>query len=137
MLDKIDTTCKETDSRSKFVFQEKGRKLTLVNTQQIESTKIKVDGCHIQNSRACDFMLVTAYDDFYIELKGQDVSKALEQIIETIEVVGKSSKRRRTAYVICSKSPRVDTSIQKKKKYLKEKYTCALEIAVNQREYSY
>lgn len=137
MLDKIDQACKETDSRSKFVFQEKGRKLTLVNSKKIESTKIKIDGCHLKNNTACDFMLVTANYDFYIELKGQDVSKALGQVIETIEVVGKGSKRNRKAFVICSKVPQLDTSIQMKKKTLKNKYACDLEIATNQREYSY
>lgn len=65
-------------------------------------------------------MLVTLDDDFYIELKGQDLGKGLEQIMETIEVVEKSSRRRRTAYVICLKSPKMDTSIQKKKKILKK-----------------
>ncbi|MCS4239298.1 hypothetical protein M2306_003015 [Myroides gitamensis] len=137
MLDKIDNDCKETDSRSKFVFQENGRKLTLINSKKVESTKIKIDGCHIQNSTACDFMLVTANDDFYIELKGQDINKALGQVIVTIEEVGKASKNSRKAFVICSKVPKIDTSIQMKKKTLQNRYACDLEIASNQREYKY
>ncbi|MDM1043703.1 hypothetical protein HX004_00400 [Myroides sp. 1354] len=137
MLDKINARCKETDSRSKFVFRENGRKLTLINSSNEESTMIKIDGCHIQNSKACDFMLVTPNYDFYIELKGQDVNKALEQVIETIEVVGKTTKNSRKAYVICSKVPKTDTSIQMKKKTLKHRYACDLEIASNQREYKY
>ncbi|MGL4582355.1 MAG: hypothetical protein ACRCVU_05175 [Flavobacterium sp.] len=137
MLNKIDVKCKETDSRSKFVFQENGRKLTLVNKNKVESTKIKVDGCHIKNDTACDFMLVTEVVDCYIELKGQDLSKALGQIIETINVLGKDSKSKRKAYVICSKTPQMDTSIQMKKKTLLGKFKCDLDIASNQREYNY
>ncbi|MDR0228170.1 MAG: hypothetical protein LBI72_03810 [Flavobacteriaceae bacterium] len=137
MLNSIDKSCKETDSRSKFVFQENGRKLTLVNKNKVESTKVKVDGCHIKNDTACDFMLVTDTIDCYIELKGQDVSKALGQIIETISKIGKDSNNKRKAYVICSKTPQMDTSIQMKKKSLQSKYRCELDIASNQREYNY
>lgn len=106
--------CRITSSNKIFVFEENKSKLTLQNINQIDSTKIIVDGCEINDEGLrCDFMHIIEENEFYIELKGQDIIHALNQIERTMRLLSSDYKNaKKTSYVICTRSPLNSTSIQ-------------------------
>ena len=78
-------TCRRESNQKLFVYQENKSKLTLQNNDQVSSISIKVDGCEINDSSIrCDFMHIAKEIEFFIELKGQDIEHAVNQIINTI-----------------------------------------------------
>lgn len=78
-------SCRNISNQKLFVYQEMRSKLTLENVDSVESTSIKIDGCEINDdSVRCDYMHLAKEIEFYIELKGQDLEHALEQIKSTI-----------------------------------------------------
>jgi len=98
--------CRITDSRKIQVFEENGRKLTLNNINGVETVRIKVDGCEINdNGIRCDHMLMVNPKalDIYIELKGTDLDHAKKQIIATHDRLRVNNEKR--AYIICSRVP--------------------------------
>ncbi|WP_121965639.1 hypothetical protein [Myroides sp. N17-2] len=136
MLSNIDNSCYITDSRSKFVFQENGKKITLCNIDKVESTRIDVDGCAVKEGIRCDGMLkVDMKDlDIYIELKGSDVLHGADQIIRTRNILGTNKNSK--GYIVCSSGPKVKTDGQNAKKKARAK-GIDLVIETNQREYDY
>lgn len=129
-------SCRITDNRKIHVFEEKGRKLTLNNTDRVETVRIKVDGCEINDSSMrCDYMLMvnSKEQDIYIELKGTDLTRAKNQIIATRDRLGvnKTSK----AYIVCSRVPK-STDHQIVKRDLK-KQTIDVTIDSNQGSYKF
>ena len=63
--------------------QENGRKHIAYNTDgRYEVRHYKLDGNIIKNERCCDYLLVndSCKHVYYIELKGRDISHAVEQI---------------------------------------------------------
>lgn len=108
------SNCRETSKNKEFIFEEKRSKLTLKNSNEVYSTKIKVDGCEIKgDTKRCDFMLTTDKLEIYIELKGTDISKAIIQIESTIGKLGSNNSiPERKAYIICTRVPLASTEIQ-------------------------
>lgn len=99
--------CRITDSRRIQVFEENGRKLTLNNSNIVETVRIKVDGCEINDtSIRCDYMLMVNPKqlDIYIELKGTNLDHAKKQIIATHSRLGINNEKR--AYIVCSRVPK-------------------------------
>lgn len=112
--------CRIKDNRSILVFEEKGRKLTLTNRNSLETIRIKVDGCEINDhSMRCDFMLIIndLHQDIYIELKGTDLSRAKEQILATKQKLGSNTESK--AYIVCSRVPKSGTDNQNIKRELR------------------
>lgn len=105
-------------------------KLTLENTDRIESESIKVDGCEINDkSIRCDFLHIAKNIEFYIELKGQDLEHALNQIRTTISRLSKDVKiYNKKSYIICTRSPLSSTEIQNYKREFKKNYNSELII---------
>jgi hypothetical protein len=58
----------------------------LINNSAKRVCKVTVDGCYVTEDKRCDFLLIDCDSKaaFFIELKGSDVLKAVEQIDETI-----------------------------------------------------
>ncbi|WP_159916643.1 hypothetical protein [Flavobacterium urumqiense] len=105
-------------------------KLTLENVDSIKSTSVRVDGCEINdNSIRCDFMLIAKEIEFYIELKGQDLEHALEQIKSTINRLSLNIKKgNKISYIICTRSPMSSSEIQNHKLDFRKKFNSKLEI---------
>lgn len=122
--------CRTISNQKLFVFEEMKSKLTLENVDNIESTKIIVDGCEINdNSIRCDFMHLAKDIEFYIELKGQDLVHALEQIKMTIIRLSTNIKKgNKISYIICTRSPMSSSEIQNHKLEFRKKFNSRLEI---------
>ncbi|WP_295232699.1 hypothetical protein [uncultured Chryseobacterium sp.] len=105
-------------------------KLTLENTNEVQSESVKVDGCEIKDkSIRCDFLHIAKDIEFYIELKGQDLEHALNQIKTTIKRLSSNIKSvPKKSYVICTRSPLTSTEIQNYKREFKKDYNSELII---------
>jgi len=103
--------------------EEHKRKLTIVNPSRKVIRKIKVDGCLIAKtdpSLRCDYMfeidesktkVITKV--IYLELKGEGVKHAYDQLVATIERFSAIHHDcEKECYIISSKVPRLTTSVQ-------------------------
>lgn len=122
--------CSIESSQKLFTFEEKKSKLTLENVDQVISTKILVDGCAINDETIrCDYMLLAKGIEFYIELKGQDLVHAVDQIKATIKRLSADFKsKNKKSYIICTRSPLSSTQIQNIKYDLLKNYNSDLQI---------
>jgi hypothetical protein len=123
-------SCRTKSSQKLFTFEENKSKLTLENVEQVESTKIVVDGCEINDdSIRCDYMLLAKEKEFYIELKGQDLLHAVAQLKATIKRLSPNFKsKNKKSYVICTRSPLSSTQIQNLKFDLIKNFNSDLQI---------
>ncbi len=122
--------CRKISSQKLFVYQEMRTKVILENVDSIESTSITVDGCEINDDTIrCDFMHIAKGIEFYIELKGQDLEHALEQIKSTIFRLSTNVKKgNKISYIICTRSPMSSSEIQNHKLEFRKKFNSKLEI---------
>ena len=131
--------CRETSDNKVFVFKEQRSTLTLNNTNQVASTKVHVDGCEINDDGIrCDFMHLAKGIEMYIELKGQDIPHAIEQIERTIALLSVDAKKcKKIAYIICTRSPLSSTQIQIYGRDFKKKHNATLIVKSSPHSDSY
>lgn len=69
----------------KIIISSENRRTHIANNPdgRFDVRHYRLDGVLIRNQRCCDFLLVndTSRKAYYIELKGQDVQKAVEQVL--------------------------------------------------------
>ncbi|WP_291067794.1 MULTISPECIES: hypothetical protein [unclassified Empedobacter] len=120
--------CRSKSKQKLFVFEENRSKLTLENKNLVDSETVKVDGCEIDDeSIRCDFLHIANEIEFFIELKGQDIEHALNQIKATIKKLSKNIKNsQKKSYVICTRSPLTTSEIQNHKYYFRKNYNSEL-----------
>ncbi|NOU17426.1 MAG: hypothetical protein HOO91_07705 [Bacteroidales bacterium] len=76
-------TCSDKKSSTKYIYE---------NNSLDELSKYIVDGCLIDDDGSkCDFLLLNCSKEisYFIELKGSDLIKAVEQIDRTIDILHK------------------------------------------------
>ncbi|MBK1988542.1 hypothetical protein A0J48_013505 [Sphaerospermopsis aphanizomenoides BCCUSP55] len=94
-------TCTFCNDGQKITVQENKRKYIINNLSDQRICRIKIDGCVIdaQNQRKCDYLIIVCKTEavandnnidvaekmYFIELKGQDLISAVEQLTQTIE----------------------------------------------------
>ncbi|BDD10431.1 hypothetical protein FUAX_28630 [Fulvitalea axinellae] len=131
--------CVEKLSHSKITVEENGMKVTFLNPNRYEVEKIHIDGCLEKTGSGqgrCDYLLKDHNaKEYFIELKGSNVSKALEQIEASIKRWSdKDKKPKKEALVIASRYPRNDTKINNLKKQFRAKYATEVSIKTRQME---
>jgi hypothetical protein len=131
--------CKTISNNKIYTFKEQRSSLMLVNEDEVESTKIIVDGCAINDEGVrCDFLHIAKETEMYIELKGQDVSHAIKQIERTIQILSSDSKtQQKISYIICTRSPLTSTEIQNYAREFKKKFNSNLIVKSSPFEDSY
>ena len=82
---------------SKITCKENGRMYILTNDNSSTFSKYHVDGHVITGSeKKCDYMLINYYDNhhkvIFVELKGQHVVRAIEQILNTFDTLEQDLK---------------------------------------------
>lgn len=89
------------------------QKMIFSNPHEIHVEKISVDGCYIndETEEKCDFLVKTELEH-YVELKGSDPKKALNQIFNTIKLIGDTSIKNKLGFIICNRVPSASTSTQ-------------------------
>ena len=103
---KIPCACIRQTSNPLIVFKEKKAKITFQNTDHKEYQHITVDGCVIKEGNKCDFLLVSNEygDQYFVELKGEDVNHAVEQLEASMELLDKRKNIIHKAFVVSSNS---------------------------------
>jgi hypothetical protein len=120
--------CRTTSKNKIFKFKENRSELTLVNTDQVDSIHVVVDGCEItDNGMKCDYLHIAKGIEIYIELKGQDLTRAIKQIERTMAILSANvQKQPKISYIICTRSPLASTEIQTYDRMFRQKYNSKL-----------
>lgn len=120
--------CRKLSNQKLFVYEENRSKLTLENKDQVDSESVIVDGCEINDTTLrCDYMHIAKEIEFYIELKGQDIEHAIEQIAATIKRLSTNEKgQEKKSYIICTRSPLSSSKIQNLKIKFKKNFNSEL-----------
>jgi hypothetical protein len=80
---------------------ELGKRFTFRNPEQKPICRVKIDDCYITDGaiKKCDFLFEVGGDHYYlVELKGTDIATAIEQIVNTFEIVNAKIKTSATKY---------------------------------------
>lgn len=120
-------------SKSK-VASENGKRFEIISNEDF--TRIRIDDCLIasQEVQKCDFGFIRhSNNEFYfVELKGKDVKKALNQITNTITIFEstfiKISKEKRFGFIVSSRNPLSSTETNNLKQAFAKKHGRLLEI---------
>lgn len=118
-----------------IVVKENRSKLELKNPQRKKIKKVKVDGCLISDDKEkCDWIISLDKPEpklraLYIELKGCDVEKAINQLKSTIcQTKEKYHKHDKECYVITTRYPRHDSTTRQFILDMKKNYDASLYI---------
>lgn len=126
-MNEIPAHCVEMRSDSLIVFSENKSKITFGNPDHNTYRAIQVDGCvfNAADGQKCDNLLESEQyaDQYFVELKGGDSNKAVEQLKDTMEkmpprLVG----AKRMAFAVFSNTcPKNDTKRQATEKIFKNR----------------
>jgi archaellin len=128
-------SCREfEDKRAYIVCEERRSKITFHNAAKTTAAKIRIDGCVIKdtNVKKCDYLLlcVEIKRAVFIELKGNKVMTAIEQLAATLE--NETVKKplvpyEKRAYAVVTQNSIPNTAIQNAQVRF-NKWNCALRI---------
>ena len=94
----------------------------------------------IVNGPRCDFMMeivdsrYNGIREYYIELKGTDLTKALDQILATEKILAKQRVGLKKGFIICNRSPESSTENQKLKLIARKKN---IELTIKSKKLDY
>jgi hypothetical protein len=130
--------CQETVTHSRVKFEEKGKKVIFLNPDCGKFLRTRVDGCLKDCSPACDWVATKPNSgDVLVELKGSDVSHALEQLVSTAHYWTTKGYRagELAALVVCSQYPRISTGIQRARLKFRRHFKAPLHVVSRNREF--
>ncbi len=133
--------CSEALKVSKVKVEEKGKQATFLNPNKLTFVRTQVDGCLIENAEACDWWVIRENSDsVLVELKGCDVSKALDQIEATFAFlkVQKATTKRMAALIVCRnppRHPRFNSKLQSVKNRLSKEFRAPVHVVCGNYEY--
>lgn len=108
----IKENCLSRSNDTKIKCEEKSQKIIFTNTKRLTVEKIFVDGCQITDGARCDYLIKLENKEYFVELKGQDLRHAFEQLKNSITLLGQITCMERISYVISSRSPLASSEIQ-------------------------
>ena len=128
--------CITTTTNKRIVFKENRSKLTILNEEQKELSKIIIDDCQITDELRCDFILLEDDKENYIELKGHDLNYAIKQIKSTIQKLSDDSRRYpKRSFIICTRVTMTSTGIQNLQHEFRRKFDSDLIVKSTPYEY--
>ncbi len=107
---------------------ENKRTFRIKNNSSFDINKVKVDGCYILEGTKCDYLFEIINNKiieqvFYVELKGSNITHAIEQLESTIlhcNIIHNSIKYKK-CYIVASRYPSSGQSSQILKTKFKKK----------------
>ena len=122
------SSCNTTTTNKIISVSENRRIFRVKNNSNFTINEVKVDGCYKINGAKCDYLfeIIKKTDVsivFYVELKGSDISHAIEQLEATIQYCISEHKNvnKKECYIVASKFPSSGASSQVlRKKFLKK-----------------
>ena len=126
----------DVDSNSNLA-EEKNKKLTINNPSRKVIRKIQVDGCLPMKGLRCDNMFEIDEPKLnsviYLELKGEGVKKAYEQLVATMVFFEVDHRdRKKTCHIVAAKVPKLTTGVQKLKAEMFRKKQAKLTVSTIQ-----
>ena len=123
-------TCEQTTSSSVLAFEENRSRLHLENPGRVKLRRIQVDGCLQITGARCDFLVISPTPvEHYIELKGADVSRAVDQLANSILCLSMNSRQMlKVCIIVSTRCPLLTSEIQEKKKRFKRDFNAQLII---------
>lgn len=123
--------CTVVTNNRKVVVKEYRSSFELVNNNQIDIEKIKVDDCLIKGSKQrCDWLLVAKCEvdvAHYVELKGCDLKKAVSQLGTTLSATARHFKHaQKKCYAVTTRVPRQGPTVQRLAKMFYRKHSVPL-----------
>ncbi|AFY60808.1 hypothetical protein [Synechococcus sp. PCC 6312] len=121
-----------------IVCSEKNRKIAFKNSPGYWVYKIRIDDCVIKEGKKCDFGLIPCDNvEIYVELKGNKLSEAIEQLEITIPQLTSHPKAiKKFCFVVCSKVDVIETKIQICKSQFIRNFNARLNIKCVQDEFN-
>lgn len=128
--------CSEISNNRIIVFEERKSKITFNNLKRKRVSKVDVE-CLGLNGKSCDGLLIEMGKnkdneilfEHFVELKGSHVSTAIKQLGNTIEQISFNPKnQKKCCYISSTKSPKMDTTMQKIKIQFKRSFESGLII---------
>ena len=105
--------CQKITNDPIIKFKERKSSVIFCNPRKVEVLRVEVDGCLLINEEACDHLLCHAGKNYYVELKGCNNVKALQQIASTFEKVNNDFGGAECVPVISSTKVPSITDVQK------------------------
>ena len=101
--------------------EEKGKEFIIDNASQSSVCQVDVDGCLRISGPRCDYLFEVRNNEevYYVELKGKNISHALEQILNTMrsDLLDRLHKGfKKVGVVVSSRVPSTGPDIQSEKK---------------------
>ncbi|NIJ74890.1 MULTISPECIES: hypothetical protein [unclassified Xanthomonas] len=123
---RLDKHCeKVSNPRIKLIDKGSSRQAIILNPTRANHLKRRMDGGYIKNSTAADWMLSkSGTGDIFLELKGCDVTRAIEQIIATAEfaLLNNLISGKVGALVLCTEHPGFNTKMQRTMQEFSKKF---------------
>ena len=113
-MNNLKQNCHYTTSDRRKVLSENRSRFEFDNASGRDYCIVVVDNCQIEgNTSRCDYAAIIGEWEYYIELKGKDIKKAVGQIESTIKKLSVNySAQKKKSFVISSRSPLSSSSIQ-------------------------
>lgn len=131
----LECVAESTDSSIK-VSERKSTSAVFANPSRESYVVVRFDGCVVKDRVACDFIVEkVAVGRLAVELKGCDVAHATAQIEEALRFLKESGKLDLPVggLVVCSRYPRVDTTVQRMKQKLAKTFRAPLTVKTDGR----
>lgn len=114
--------CEEVVNECYIVLRENRSSVKFINQELACVLKVKIDGCLDSSGERCDYLISTQNENYFIELKGKNILKALQQIISSINDHNKRYGDKTCVAVISATRVPAVTSFQKA--YLTARRNC-------------
>jgi hypothetical protein len=113
--------------------------LYVINPSRRAVERTEVDGCAITEGPRCDWMLAlndsTSAEEFYVELKGRDVARGVEQLEATIPQLSVEPRIfPKRSFVVFTRNPMIGTDVQKNKVTFRKTFNSTFELVKNNSE---
>lgn len=102
--------CVRSTTDSQVKVSENGRSFALKNRSALSVELVVVDGCAISTGERCDYLYRFSGKEAYVELKGADIKKAVDQIDASVRQLSAVDKVDRLAFIVSSRVPKEDSS---------------------------
>lgn len=113
--------------------------LYLLNPMQRRVEKVQVDDCVITEGPRCDWLILTndevLKEEIYVELKGTDVYRGVEQLEVTINTLSSDrARQRKRCFIVFSRNPMTLTDSQRYKVRFQKNFNAEFNLVRNKTE---
>lgn len=137
----IENKCREDRNESKIKLSDRKSTAAIFNNPEREVyCAIKIDGCVVNNDTSCDWALVkNGVGVIAVELKGSDITHAVEQIEATLSMLKQNGYERAkmAGLVICKRNPCFDTTIARLQLRIAKKFCAPLKVKTDGRNLNF